>query len=112
MTTKTTSDERVHELPTLPVMIARSTHMSIVELTRVPCIGEIIHLETDLGTDREGQSLWRVVSVQHLPPTPGHKFDVVAEVTCVEAKDFDQWAGEFPGNPKVRSPGAGKRVGS
>src|SRR6185436_6119152 len=51
----------------VPVMIVRTTHTTVIKLSRVPCIDELIYIGPS-DTHPHAQTHWRVVSVQHIPP--------------------------------------------
>lgn len=77
----------------LTVFLMRTDRtITSLELTRVPCIGEIIHLRRDPGAndeaDRERESDWRVTYVQHLPPITWQE-QCVAEIWAVEIPETE-----------------------
>jgi hypothetical protein len=87
------SDERPR-IGMLPISMHTTTHTNLVQLSRVPCVGEIVHMAT---SEREsGGRDYRVVCVQHLAPVIGHSWEVVAEIHCIEVEDLDVWDGQFP----------------
>lgn len=83
-------DERVRA-GLMPVMMVRPTHTVVIQLSRVPCVGEVVAMwqPDDLAE-------WRVVSVQHLAPVVGHSWGAVAEIHCVAVAEFDPWNGQHP----------------
>ncbi len=68
---------------TVPVFMMRlERNIELLQLTRVPSIGECIHM-------RDDNSSWRVVNVDHIPQLPNINPDEesVAEIHCVRIDD-------------------------
>lgn len=91
------SDERPR-IGMLPVSMHTTTHTVLLQLSRVPCVGEIVHM-ADLERPTGGRN-FRVVSVWHFPPVVGHSSEAVAEIHCIEVEDLDEWEGQFPSREK------------
>lgn len=73
----------------LPVFMMRDGYAATsLRVSRVPCVGEVIHLE--LG-EPDGGTCWRVIYVQHMPSLPGRpEREAVAEIQCVELRESEE----------------------